>query len=441
MRTVRIALVLLICAAFGAACSGKSGEGPTGGPQANGGQTGQAGAGANPGAPDQPTNPPNDSGGTGSAPAQPSKPPAPPSDPVKDTIRSMTLDQKLGQMIIAGIDGTKIDEQAKRLIAEDAVGGFILYKPNIETVEQTVALLNALKDANKANPAPLLLSVDQEGGKVDRMPPSFVPVPSSREIAKSGDSEKARAIGEAIGAGVRALGFNVDFAPVLDIDSNPNNPVIGSRSFGPTAAVVSSFGIAEMSGLQAGQVVPVVKHFPGHGDTSVDSHLELPVVNKTLEQLRKLELVPFAKAIEAKADAVMIAHILLPQLDTEFPSSMSAKVIADVLRTEMGFEGVVITDDMTMGAIVKHYDLGQAAVRSVRAGADIVLVAHEYANAKLALGALKQAVESGQIAVEAIDRRVYRILTLKTKYKLSDAPAGTVDMEPINAALRQAVGK
>ncbi|MEF3305773.1 beta-N-acetylhexosaminidase [Paenibacillus sp. GYB003] len=363
-----------------------------------------------------------------------------PEDPIRTKLNAMTLDQKLGQMVIAGIDGTEAGEQAKSLIANDYVGGFILYKPNIESTAQTVRLLNGLKEANRANPAPLLLSVDQEGGRVNRMPGSFVSVPASRDIAKSGDSKKARAIGEAIGDQVRALGFNVNFAPVFDVDSNPNNPVIGSRSFGSKASVVASFAAEEMAGLRAKRVIPVAKHFPGHGDTSVDSHLELPVVAKTADELRKLELVPFAEAIRAKADMVMVAHILLPQLDPDRPSSMSSNIITELLRNEMGFDGVVITDDMTMGAILKHYDLGQAAVQSVKAGADIVLVAHDYAKAKQTLAALKQAAQSGVIAADAIDRSVYRILALKDRYKLSDAPSGPVDESAINAELKKAIG-
>lgn len=363
-----------------------------------------------------------------------------PEDPIKTKLAAMTLEQKLGQMIVAGIDGTKIDDQAKSLIADQFIGGFILYKPNIESVEQTTKLLNDLKAANRSNPAPLLLSVDQEGGRVNRMPASLVAVPASRDIAKSGDSGKARSIGAAIADEVRSIGFNVNFAPVLDIDSNPKNPVIGNRSFGPTADVVTDFGLEEMAGLRSKQVIPVVKHFPGHGDTSVDSHLELPVVEKTADQLRKLELVPFAKAIQSGADMVMVAHILLPQLDPDRPSSLSPKVITDLLRGELGFKGVVITDDMTMGAILKHFDLGQAAVQSVKAGSDIVLVAHEYAQAKKALAALKQAVQSGDISEETIDNSVYRILALKERYKLSDEAAGPADVKQINAALKQAIG-
>lgn len=385
-------------------------------------------------------------GGTVKEPAQPgpeTAAPAPPaaSDPIQERLKSMSLDEKLGQLVIAGVNGTKLDTETRSLIEKDRIGGFILYKPNIESVEQTVSFLNELKEANRNNRTPLLLSVDQEGGKVSRLPPPLAALPSSRDIAKSGKPERARSVGEAIGEELRAFGFNVNYAPVLDVDSNPNNPVIASRSFGSSAAIVSSYGIEQMKGLQHKKIIPVVKHFPGHGDTSVDSHLDLPVVNKTAEQLRKLELIPFADAIRAKADSVMIAHIVLPQLDPDVPSSMSSRIITGLLRDELGFDGVVMTDDMTMGAITKNYNLGKAAVQSFNAGSDIILVAHEYKNARQVLDALKQSVLSGETTVERIDRSVTRILTLKQRYELADEPAGPVDIEKINSVIRQAAGK
>lgn len=365
-------------------------------------------------------------------------------DPIAKRVEAMTLEEKLGQMIIAGVDGKDVNGETRKLIADDRVGGVILYKDNIESVEQTSRMLNGLKAANKESKdgrPPLLIGVDQEGGKVSRLPAELEAIPSSRDIAKSGDSKRAESIGEALGAELRAFGFNVNFAPVLDIDSNPNNPVIGSRSFGSTASVVSSFGLREMAGLKSKGVIPVVKHFPGHGDTAVDSHLELPVVNKSIDQLRKLELAPFADAVRSGADAVMIAHILLPKIDPDAPSSMSSKVITGLLREELGFQGVVITDDMTMGAILKHYDIGKAAVQSVKAGTDIVLVAHEYAQARKVLDALKQAAASGEIPAGAIDKSVTRILKLKERYKLADDPAAPVDVKSLNAVIRKAVGK
>ncbi|MDF2723047.1 MAG: glycoside hydrolase family 3 [Paenibacillus sp.] len=375
--------------------------------------------------------------GTKPDPAKPD--PAKPNDPIDDALNRLTLEQKLGQMLVGGVAGTQIDDTLRKLVAGGQVGGLILYKNNITSIDQTVGLLNELKAANAPNSLPLLLSVDQEGGAVNRMPAAYTTVPTSQDIAKSGTADKARLLGKAIGHQLRGLGFNVNFAPVLDINSNPKNPVIGNRSFGSSADIVSSFGVEEMIGLRDGQVIPVVKHFPGHGDTTVDSHLELPVVGKSLEQLRQLELIPFAKAIKEGAEAVMVAHLLIPAIDPDYPASLSPAAIGQLLRSEMGFNGVVITDDMTMGAIVNHYEMRPAVVQSVRAGSDIVLIAHEYDNVTASLDALQKAVQSGAIPMERIDQSVKRIIALKQRYRLADSASPPFDLNVINAELKKAV--
>ncbi|MPN25095.1 Beta-hexosaminidase [bioreactor metagenome] len=228
----------------------------------------------------------------------------------------------------------------------------------------------------------------------------------------------------------------MNFAPVLDVNSNPKNPVIGSRSFGSNPDIVSSLGVETMKGIQEENVIPVVKHFPGHGDTSVDSHVGLPTVNSDLDRLQNFELIPFAKAIENDADMVMIAHILLSKIDSENPSSMSKTIITDILRNNLKFDGVVITDEMTMGAIIKNYSLNEAAVKSVSAGTDIILVGHGYNNEIGVINALKSAVSKGEISQERIDESVYRILKLKEKYNLKDEIINSVDVNKINNKIK-----
>ncbi|UZN01027.1 hypothetical protein OL548_18860 [Lysinibacillus sp. MHQ-1] len=202
-------------------------------------------------------------------------------------------------------------------------------------------------------------------------------------------------MGQLLGEQLKAFGFNLDFAPVMDVNSNPNNPIIGDRSFSNKPDIVSQLGIQTMQGLESQQVIPVIKHFPGHGDTSVDSHLELPKVSKSLDDLTKLELIPFKAAIDKGVDVVMVGHILLPKIDQQYPSSMSKEIITGILRNQLGFDGVVMTDDMTMKAITNHFNIGQAAVDSVKAGNDIILIAHEFANVTAAIDALKAAVKNG----------------------------------------------
>lgn len=223
---------------------------------------------------------------------------------------------------------------------------------------------------------------------------------------------------------------------MLDINSNPKNPVIGSRSFGNSAELVSRLGIAEMKGLEDEGVIPVAKHYPGHGDTSVDSHLELPVINKTAAELAKLEWLPFEAAIQEQADAVMVAHILFPKLDPDRPASLSKVIIGRQLRGQMGYDGVVITDDLTMGAIVKNYSLPAAAVDTVLAGSDILLVAHEYKNEQAVRSALLKSVKNGTIPESRIDESVYRILALKAKYQLSDEAVPVPDLTGLNSDIQ-----
>lgn len=354
-------------------------------------------------------------------------------DPVQEQLNSLTLEEKIGQMILAGVQGTTLDDQAKQMITNQKVGGIIFYANNVSTLEGTAKFVQSIKEANQSNPVPIFMSVDQEGGKVSRMPETVESIPSSRKVGETKDSALAETMGELLARQVQLAGFNVDFAPVLDVNSNPKNPVIGDRSFGSSAELVSRMGIAEMKGLRNEGIIPVVKHFPGHGDTSVDSHLDLPVVNKTEKQLAELEWIPFQAAVKEQVEAVMVAHILFPKLDPDHPASLSDVIIGEHLRGKFNYDGVVITDDLSMGAIAKNYKLDQAALATVKAGSDILLVAHSYESAKTIFDTLISAVKSGKITESRIDESVYRILALKQQYKLSDDQKASGDLKQLNA--------
>lgn len=362
-----------------------------------------------------------------------------PIDPIKEKIAGMTIDEKIGQMVIVGLKGTSMQARALKMIESYHIGGFILYKENIADANQTMTLLNQLKAANIYNAAPLWLSIDQEGGKVSRMPDEFIELPKAQEVGMVNQRSYTRQIGLALGKEVRSLGFNMDFSPVLDINSNPNNPVIGDRSFGSDTQTVVRHGIETMKAIQSEQVAAVVKHFPGHGATSVDSHLDLPVVHKTLKELQSFELLPFEEAIKQGADAIMIAHLLIPQFDKQYPASMSRKIITNLLRENLKFDGVVITDDMTMGGIIKHYDIGEAAIKSVQAGSDILLVGHDYDKQVSVLQALKNSMDNGILTEETLDQSVYRILRLKEKYNLKDDPVTNIDINTVNRQIEAAL--
>ncbi|SIS62747.1 beta-N-acetylhexosaminidase [Salimicrobium flavidum] len=332
--------------------------------------------------------------------------------PERVSVSDMTLNEKIGQMVIAGLDGTSLTTPDERLMTDYHVGGFIFYGDNLETRQQSINFVNEVKAANQGNKLPLFISVDQEGGRVARLP-GVNTTPSNKAIGETNDPDYAYSIGQTLGQQLNSMGFNLDYAPVLDINSNPDNPVIGDRSYGDNADIVSRMGIQTMKGIQSENIIPVIKHFPGHGDTSVDSHLELPRVTKSLNQLEQLELIPFKKAIDEGANVVMIAHILLSELDADYPASMSETVITELLRNQLDFNGVVITDDMTMGAIADNYGMGEAAVKSVEAGSDIVLVAHGNQNVIDVIEAIKAAVEDGEISERSINESVQRIISLK----------------------------
>nr|WP_106781919.1 beta-N-acetylhexosaminidase [Lysinibacillus timonensis] len=360
---------------------------------------------------------------------------------VHTLLRNMTLEEKIGQMIFAGVDGTSYDKHAESLIHQYTIGGIIFNKLNLSSPEQTVNYINKLKDENSLNPLPLFLGVDQEGGRVAKLPGNLTYIPDNLQIGKVSNPEFSYEIGRTLAKEVNAFGFNMNFAPILDINSNPHNPVIGDRSFGNNAQLVTKLGIATMKGIQSENTIAVVKHFPGHGDTATDSHLELPTVNKTLEELQQLELIPFKEAIHEGADVVMIAHILLPEIDEKNPSSMSEVIISDILRNQLHFEGVVMTDDMTMQAITNHYDIGLASVQSIRAGSDIIMIAHNYDNVSTVMKHIKDAVSTGEISEERINESVLRIIQLKQKYKLDDSLTKPVDIDLLNKEINNVLNR
>lgn len=385
----------------------------------------------------------------------PTPPPTPTPDPIAEALAAMTTEQKVAQLLVAGIEGAQPGEDAVQAIRDYQVGGVILFGRNVESAAQLVGLTNGLKELN-GDYTPLFLCVDQEGGRVDRMPPEVNDLPSALAFGSIAGPEARMdacfALGQTLAAQCAAFGFNMDFAPSLDIWSNPENTVIGDRAFGTDAAAVTGAANETALGILSGGVIPVAKHFPGHGDTAVDSHYGLPVVDKSLAELEELELRPFRQAIDTTCvygayggdtsiPAVMVAHILLSQVDPDYPASLSHKVVTGLLREEMGFDGVVCTDDLTMGAVSNTYGMGEAAVLAVEAGCDLLLVCHGADNLTAARDALLEAVGSGRISVERLDESVYRILALKSEYGLTNAPVETPDVAALNADIAALTGQ
>lgn len=352
-------------------------------------------------------------------------------DSIEEKVKGMSLEEKIGQLFIVGFSGEEIDKDIEYMIKNYYVGGFILFQENIKSIDQTLKLINSLKKANENNNIPLFISTDEEGGKVTRVSNLFGSIPGSREIGEIDNEEYSFKIGDIIGYRLKSIGFNLDFAPVLDINSNPKNTVIGARSYGRTKDIVSKHGIQVMKGIKSNNVIPTIKHFPGHGDTFIDSHLDLPVVNKDLEELKKMELMPFKEAIDMGADMVMVGHMLFPKIDSENPATFSKEIITNLLRKDLNYDKVIITDDMTMGAITKNYDIEKAAIKSLKAGTDIILICHNYEDQVKVIESIKEAVKSGEILEKEIDEKVYRIVKLKEEYGLKDEIIESINIEEI----------
>ena len=374
-----------------------------------------------------------------------SEPPASTSapDPVAEQMAAMTLEEKVGQLFIAGFYGTEDGDYVDSLIRDYKVGGLIFFGRNVGTAEELTALVNDLR-AQNGDYIPLFFSVDQEGGTVERMPDEVSPLEDAYTYGQSGSGELGYALGQVLARECAAFGFNLDFAPSLDIWSNPENTVIGTRAFGTTAEAVEAVGPWAAYGLMDGGVIPVVKHFPGHGDTAVDSHVGLPTVSKTVDELLASELIPFQSAIEGRegegAPAVMVAHILMTAIDPDRPASLSPAVVTGLLRDQLGFDGVVFTDDLTMGAITENYGLDEAAVLALEAGCDVLLVCHNEGDLALARQAVLDAAASGRLTEERIDQSVYRILALKQAYGLTNDPIEMPDVQALNEEIAALIG-
>ncbi|WP_158231793.1 beta-N-acetylhexosaminidase [Sporosarcina sp. P19] len=364
-----------------------------------------------------------------------------PSAEIQAVIEGMQLDEKLGQLILMGVRGPQLDSVAKTFIQDRHVGGIILFTRNFVSVSQSLSLINDLKQANTNAKTPLFISADEEGGRVTRLPKGLVKTPSNRELGNAKNGKYAYDVGELIGRKMSAFGLNMNFAPVLDVDSNPNNPVIGDRSYGNDAQLVSKAGIQQVNGMASQHVIPVVKHFPGHGDTSVDSHINLPVITHNKERLKNVELLPFKQAIEGRVNAVMVGHLLVEAYDPKTPASFSKIIIQDLLRDELQFDGVVITDDLVMGAIEKNYSIGEVAIQSIVAGSDILLVGHRYTPVNELLTALQDALNEGVITERRINQSVERILLLKQQYGVEDIQQEKVDVVELNQQTKELIEK
>lgn len=332
-----------------------------------------------------------------------------------------------GQRLCTGFSGTQLDADFIRHVRENKIGNVILFGRNIagrEQLHRLCADIQALVTESTGYPA--FIAIDQEGGPVSRLPEDTAVFPSAMAIAATGDPGNAYQAGLMTGTELKALGVNVNLAPVMDINTNPNNPVIGVRSFGGTPDVVGAYGTQMIRGLTDAGVLCAAKHFPGHGDTAVDSHIGLPCVDKTLEELWDAEFLPFQAAAAAGVPAVMTSHILYPKVEAErVPATMSRRIVTGLLKERLGFSGLVLSDCMMMDAIAGHYGTAAGCLAAARAGVDVIFVSHSAALAGEAAALMRAAVEDGRLDLNEMEASVLKILACKQKIQSNPAPPFT----------------
>jgi beta-N-acetylhexosaminidase len=341
-----------------------------------------------------------------------------------------SLRREIGQLLIGSLPATTVTPEMRSLAREFQLGGVTLFKRNIEAPEQVAELDHDLQSL--ASELPLWLAVDQEGGRVARLRAPFTEWPPMATLGRSGDEGLAHRFAVALAAELRAVGLTLDYAPVLDIHTNSSNPVIGDRALGDSAEMVARLGAAIVRGLQKNGVAACGKHFPGHGDTSVDSHLALPLVEHPPDRIRRVECVPFREAIRNGVAFLMTAHILVPSLDEQRPATLSPTIVRGMLREELGFDGVILSDDLEMKAIADTYTVPDAAVQAIAAGCDGVLVCRALSEERSrdaevqaeVLEALVHAVEDGRIPYKRAEDALARNRRAKERFLMAPVAPG-----------------
>lgn len=328
---------------------------------------------------------------------------------VDQIVASMSQTEKLGQMVMIGIQGTKVDDDSLYMLNQYHMGGVILFDRNMESLEQVKQLTSDLQ-AQSNEKVPLFIGIDEEGGDVVRMAEKLTPAPSQKEIGATGDIEQAKTWAIKTAKSLKDMGINVNFAPVADVGSNDK------RSYSTDANTVIDFVKAATKGYQQENIIYSLKHFPGIGKGKVDSHIDSSSIDVAKEVLMTEDILPF-KTIIDESDPndyfILVSHLKYLALDEEYPASLSSKIMTDLLRNELGYKGIIITDDMEMGAVANHNDFRSIGVNAVKAGADIVLVCHEYKHQQEVYLGLLDAVNSGEISQERIDESIKRIIKVK----------------------------
>ena len=322
---------------------------------------------------------------------------------------------KIGQLLIIGIRDKVLTQDEAEFIITNNIGGVILFARNLESPRQIFDLVKSIQNLRhkSRDKLPLFIGIDMEGGRVLRLKAPFTPWPAVGKLGKVDSTSLAFKFGMSMSAELRAVGINLDFAPCVDVLTNPKNTLIGDRALSTDPEQVAKLASALVRGYIKGGVIPCAKHFPGHGNTVIDSHEDLPVENSDLERLREVEMVPFKKVFRARLDMVMTAHMKFPKVDPEWPVTLSEKFITGILRGELRYRNIVISDDLDMKALANNYPVEQIPVRALQAGCDILLYCNNFEHPQVALDALGKAAKDHKISAKQIDESYNRVVTLK----------------------------
>jgi beta-N-acetylhexosaminidase len=347
---------------------------------------------------------------------------------VEQILATMTTEQKVGQLFVVHFNETFLSPALEQMITRYHVGGIVLFPHNLTTLEDLTTLISSAQQAAATNEPdiPLLVAADQEGWPILRLPEGATVFPSNMAVGATGSEEDARLMASVMATEMQAVGINMNLAPVMDVNSNPLNPVIGTRSFGSSPELVSRLGAAMIETYQSHGLLATAKHFPGHGDTSVDSHYDLPVIDHDLARLEAVELPPFQAAISAAVDCIMTAHVSVPALDPapDRPATISSAILQGLLRERLGFQGLIATDSLSMDALMDQYDLPTATALAFEAGADLLMFGytpwHPASEQLLAYDRVLQLVEEGTIPISRLDESVRRILLTKARRGILD---------------------
>ena len=353
----------------------------------------------------------------------------------------MMLAEQIGQVLTIGFHATTPPQKVIDLIQQQHIGNIILFKRNIQNAQQVYELTQHLQRIAReaGHRYPLLIMIDQENGMVRRFGHSATIFPGNMALGAIGSEQVAYDIAVATGRELQALGINMNLAPDVDVNNNSANPVIGVRSFGEDPQLVARLGAAMVKGYHDAGIITTLKHFPGHGDTAIDSHLALPIIPYTMERLETIELVPFRHAIQAGADSIMIAHMYLPALmqDEMVPATVSHAIVTGLLREKLGFTGLIVSDCMEMHALSRVVGTEQGTVQALRAGIDLVLLSHGYVHQQGSIRAIHEAIEDGTLAVDRIRDAAERVLQLKARTLSWDRLPDATELHSIGSKAHQ----